>query len=135
MSGLLAERSRFCAKTAGDGFWLLLITGNDGRVAPAPTVKWPFTPDGPSRDAARPGTGAVKRFGSSLVGPPPPPHALSGVACRGKGNMPDDELARVDAGESAVGEKYEAPMRSPGDGAAAAGSCVCSVNGGGSGGT
>ncbi len=45
--------------------------------------------------------------------------------------MPEDELARVDEGDSAVGEKYDACARSSGDGAAGVGSCVWRVNCGG----
>ncbi len=49
--------------------------------------------------------------------------------------MPDEELARIEEGDSAVGEKYDAAARSAGDGRAWSGSCVRRLNCGGGAGT
>ncbi len=97
MSGLLADRSLEEPRLPW-AEWA--IGGSDGRCAARALLC----------GVVRPTAGAVNRALSSGC------HPFGKVCCRLKGYRPfEEELVRVEMGESDVGEKYESMPRSVGD--------------------
>lgn len=99
------------------------MTGNDGRSTVRPFIWYALSGPWPSREDGPLVAGAVLCLLSSCD------QWFDGVPWRGKGNKPACELERVEDGESAEGEKYELPGKSPGE-SAPAGTLVFRLSGG-----
>jgi len=103
------------------------MTGRDG-----PLGFRPFTGVEPSRDGARGIAGAVYLLLSLSS------HPVWGVLVRGKAYCPFSKVLAVlvleDAGDSAVGEKYDSPIRDTGDCAVCTLSCLGGAGSGNCGG-